>query len=109
MNLGSTAVPRKVLRNQAKPDVSCIDLLSMIQLEQLKSEETLQHPKGQSPMALPKVSELTNEQVKAEAAKIVAAKAAQRERMKERGKKQRAFQKELLAVAEKKGLLPKVA
>jgi hypothetical protein len=52
------------------------------------------------------ISKLSNEEIKAEAAKIVAAKNVQRERMKSRGKEKRAFIKSLLAVAATKGLLP---
>ena len=52
------------------------------------------------------ISKLTNDEIKAEASKILAAKSVQRERMKSRGKEKRAFIKQLLAVAASKGLLP---
>jgi hypothetical protein len=55
------------------------------------------------------ISTLSNDQVRSEAAKILAARAKQKERMKIRNKSKREREKALLAVAEEKGLLPKIA
>ena len=53
------------------------------------------------------ISTLTNDQIREEAAKVLAQRAIQRERMKARGKEKRAYVKELLAAAAAKNLLPK--
>jgi hypothetical protein len=53
------------------------------------------------------LKDLSNEQIKEQANKILQQRAAQRERMKRRNKERREYNKELLALAEKKNLLPK--
>jgi hypothetical protein len=55
------------------------------------------------------VDQLTAAELRAEAAKIVAQRNSQKERMKARGKALRAYQKEILAVAAAKNLLPKAS
>jgi len=52
------------------------------------------------------ISELSNDQIKAETTKILERRAKQRERMKTRSKAKRAYERELLAAAEAKNLLP---
>jgi hypothetical protein len=53
------------------------------------------------------VSDLSNDQVREQALKVMQQRDVQRERMKSRSKQKRVYNAELLAVAEKKGLLPK--
>jgi len=52
------------------------------------------------------ITKLSNDEIKAEAQKIQTRRAAQRDRMKARSKEKRAYEKQLLAVAEQKNLLP---
>ena len=53
------------------------------------------------------LKDLSNDEIKEQANKILQQRAAQRERMKRRNKERREYNKELLALAEKKNLLPK--